>query len=113
MTTRLEILGDDGRWHEVPGVVSVELRHEQPDDPRDEVYRRHDAFDSLVFSMPRLAGRIELSNWIARFREACDRAEEETRRVTAASVVDQDGRPIRRRDRPAWQSPYGPARRSR
>ncbi|MCX5601586.1 hypothetical protein OOK29_25890 [Streptomyces phaeochromogenes] len=26
------MLGNDGRWHEVPGIVSVELHQEQPDD---------------------------------------------------------------------------------
>jgi hypothetical protein len=30
MTVRLEILGDDGEWHEVPGIASVELHQELP-----------------------------------------------------------------------------------
>lgn len=25
-----------------------------------------------------------------------------------AGVMDDEGKPVRRRDRPAWQSPYGP-----
>jgi hypothetical protein len=33
MTTRLEILGENGEWHEVPGVTSVEFHQEQPDVP--------------------------------------------------------------------------------
>ncbi|MFI9339998.1 hypothetical protein ACIG0D_01780 [Streptomyces sp. NPDC052773] len=35
MTARLEILGDDGEWHEVPGITNVELHQEQPDAPTD------------------------------------------------------------------------------
>ncbi|HZF92048.1 hypothetical protein [Streptomyces sp.] len=35
MTVRLEILGDDGEWHEVPGITSVELHQEQPAVPPD------------------------------------------------------------------------------
>jgi hypothetical protein len=31
MNVRLEILGDDGEWHEVTGVASVELHQELPD----------------------------------------------------------------------------------
>jgi hypothetical protein len=33
--TRIEILGDDGEWHEVPGITSVELHEEQPAVPSD------------------------------------------------------------------------------
>jgi hypothetical protein len=89
MTIRLEILGDDGEWHYVPGIASVELHQEQPaTSPDDAFWRRHDALDSLVFLTT---------------------AFEETRRPR---VIDQDGDPVRpRTDRPVWQSPYGPPRR--
>lgn len=92
MTVRLEMLGDDGYWYEVPGIASVEIQHEQPADslPDDAYWRRHDALDSLVF----------LSEAIAEAQRP--------------RVIDQDGNPIRpRSDRPAWQSPYGPPTRRR
>ena len=105
MTVRLEVLGDDGEWHEIPGVTSVEFHQEQPD-PRDEAYRRHDAFDAMVYAMPNLSGRIDVPVHRAYLQDEIARAEEQAR------VIDQDGNPVRpRTDRPAWQSPYGPARR--
>jgi len=87
MTIRMEILGDDGEWQEVPGIKSVELHQEQPD-PRDEAYRRHDAFDAMVFAMPLLSGRIDVPVRRAHLREEIDRAEEQAR------VIDQDGNPV-------------------
>jgi hypothetical protein len=84
MTVRLEILGDDGEWHEVPGIRSVELHQEQPDVPPDDAYwQRHEALDSLHFMT-------------TGFQDA-----------RRPRVIDQDGNPVR----PDWQSPYGPARR--
>ena len=83
---RLEVLGDDGEWHELTGVSNVQFHPSGPD-VSDEEWRRHDALDALHFAMTA--------------------AEEAARR----HVIDQDDNPIPRQDRPAWQSPYGPARR--
>jgi hypothetical protein len=89
MSVRLEILGDDGEWHEVHGIASVEF-HPTGSDVSDEEWRRHDARDALRYMMTGV---------------------EEARRP---KVVDQDGRPVRPRGgRPAWQSPYGPPPRRR
>ncbi|MGW5408994.1 hypothetical protein [Streptomyces spiralis] len=106
MTARLEVLGNDGEWHEVPGVTSVELDQEQPDDPRDEAYRRHDALDALAYATPHLAAvEIHVPVHLAHLQEACARAEAAMRRPAGPRVINQDGRPVRL----AWQSPYGPA----
>ena len=85
MTVRREVLGDDGEWHEVPGITSVQFDdvelQEEPDAPPDDAYwRRHDALDALHFAMSAAA------------------------EVKRPRVIDQDGKPVR----PAWQSPYGP-----
>ncbi|MGW1267560.1 hypothetical protein [Streptomyces sp. NPDC002491] len=111
MTGRLEVLGEDGQWHEVGNVVSVELDTEQTADPRDEAYRRHDALDALVYSRPDLTAEITIPVRLEGFREACTRADEAMRRLARQRprVIDQDGDAVR----PAWQSPYGPARRRR
>ncbi|MFI8191412.1 hypothetical protein ACIF8T_21755 [Streptomyces sp. NPDC085946] len=46
--------------------------------------------------------------------EAAGRAiAEAAQAIQQAGLVNADGRPARRRDRPAWQSPYGPPRRGR
>jgi hypothetical protein len=69
---RFEIQGEDGQWHEVPGVTSVELHPEAPaEPPTDAFWRRHDALDSLVFMTT---------------------AVEEARQPR---VIDQDGNPVR------------------
>ncbi|KFG08121.1 hypothetical protein [Streptomyces scabiei] len=36
-----------------------------------------------------------------------------TQALQAAGYLDEDGKPVKRPDRPAWQSPYGPAPRRR
>ncbi|MEU6535547.1 hypothetical protein [Streptomyces sp. NPDC047000] len=97
-TWQFATLGDDGEWHEVPGITEVRFDQEQPDDdPRDVAYRRHDAFDAMVYARD-LAGAVQaVALHLGRLRKTCARAE--------ASL-----RP--RCDRPAWQSPYGPARRT-
>jgi len=108
MTARLEILGDDGQWHEVPGIASVEFDEVPPVDPRDEVYRRHDALDAAAYSMPAFTTTFEITITprLNRLREEFDKAEAAMRRAVARKprVIDQDGRPVR----PAWQSPFGP-----
>lgn len=122
MTARLEILGEDGEWHEVPGVTSIELRHEEPVHdpvPHADPWRRHDALDALAYSMPHLASTVEVVTpvWAPHFEEtlaAVRRAAESmSRAMEQASgwgrVIDQDGQAVR----PAWQSPYGPPPRRR
>lgn len=111
MTVRLEVLGEDGEWHEVPGVTSVELHEEQPEPEQKtplqvflEEYRPvHDAYIRLARAYA--AAALPVMEELTRGLEAYGRA------LRAAHVIDQDGRPVRRPDRPTWQSPYGPARR--
>ena len=108
MTIRLEILGDDGEWHQVPGVRSVEFHSEEPTEPPDDAYwRRHDALDALHFAMP-FADTVEVEIPVntGDFEAACASAEEAMSRLAKRfpRVIDQDGNPVR----PAWQSPYGP-----
>lgn len=112
MTARLEILGDDGQWHEVPGIASVEFDEVQHD-PRDEAYRRHDALDAAAYSMPALttAFEVTITPRLNRLTEEFDRAEATMRRAAKRWTrgIDQDRNPVR----PAWQSPYGPSPRRR
>ncbi|NUS82992.1 MAG: hypothetical protein HOY75_09610 [Streptomyces sp.] len=106
MTARLEILGDDGQWHEVPGIASVEFDEVQYD-PRDEAYRRHDALDAAAYSTTAFtAFEITITPQLRQLQEEFERAEAAMRCAATRRprVIDQDGRPVR----PAWQSPYGP-----
>jgi hypothetical protein len=107
VTARLEVLGEDGEWHEVPGVVSVELHQEQPEQQPTplqlfiEEYRPvHNAYVRAARAYAAAARPVVEE--LARGIQAYGRA------LRAARVIDQDGRPVRRPERPAWQSPYGP-----
>ncbi|WP_445524772.1 hypothetical protein [Streptomyces cyslabdanicus] len=103
MTGRLEVLGDDGEWHEVPGVASVELRQEQPE-PWAEI--ADEASLSVAQVRERYAAVVHAYGKAA--AEAARVIATAARALRQAGLVNQDGRPIRRPDRPAWQSPYGP-----
>lgn len=94
MGIRMEALGDDGQWHEVPGVTSIELHEGEPEEA--------DVLADLVVEV-----RVETTGW--------DEAVERARRVLELPrVIDQHGNPVQPHpNRPAWQSPYGPPSRRR
>lgn len=105
---RLEVLGEDGEWHEVPGVASVELDQEQATPLQlfiTEYRPVRDAYVQLARAYAEAARPVVEA--AAHGLEAYGRA------LRAARVIDQDGRPTRSTDRPAWQSPYGPPARRR
>ncbi|MFC7880458.1 hypothetical protein ACFUVV_01020 [Streptomyces sp. NPDC057376] len=81
MSARLEVLGDDGEWHEVEGVRSVELVEEEPAD-----------LDDAVLVSVRDFALMQIDEY--------------ERRLNAPVLGRIPDRP--RRARPAWQSPYGP-----
>lgn len=108
MTGRLEILGDDGEWRDVPGIAFVHFDETGLDDSRDKAYRAHDSLDALAYSMPTFTEvfEITITPRLNRLGAAFEEAEAAMRRAAARRprVIDQEGRPVR----PAWQSPYGP-----
>ncbi|WP_060905373.1 hypothetical protein [Streptomyces scabiei] len=100
--TRLEIMSEDGEWQEVPGVASIEITA----DPAATAARLREAQESIVRFFHAYAEAVrprieELGRALAAASQA----------VRDAGLVDADGKPARRPDRPAWQSPYGPPRR--
>ncbi|MEU4170994.1 hypothetical protein AB0F46_29455 [Streptomyces sp. NPDC026665] len=105
MTARMEILGDDGEWQEVPGVVSVEIRAEVPDWASEPACLLQSAdVMPLVVAFARKAK--------AEYERVFDQVAQQMKQAAAAGRAYEaalKGRP----DRPAWQSPYGPARRRR
>lgn len=90
--TRVEMLGDDGEWHEVPGIASVEIHPAEPADA------------------PRIPLRTRLVHeawwWISRWPD-------EQRALGREAIAHHYTVRQQRRgpDRPAWQSPYGPPQR--
>ncbi|MGW2209938.1 hypothetical protein [Streptomyces sp. NPDC001781] len=115
MTVRLEILGEDGEWHEVPGIASVEFDEEQPDDTEPWAAFAEQQRLTVAYVREQHAALIRAYMAMARpvMEEASRHLAAAARALRDARFIGQDGDPIRRPDRPAWQSPYGPARRSR
>ncbi|MCX4575644.1 hypothetical protein OHB41_21110 [Streptomyces sp. NBC_01571] len=112
MTARLEVLGDDGEWREVPGITSVQLHAEEPEQVPtplelfvEETRPLREAY--VQFAKAYVEAARPIVEAAARGIEAYGCA------LRQAGLIDEQGRPVTRRDRPAWQSPYGPARRSR
>lgn len=118
--TTMAVMGADGEWSEVEGVVSIDFHIEPPAiDPeftrawqelhehltRAEAERARRAaalLEGLVHAFQQMGPAIEAAN--------------EGLAGLAEAVQDQPARPdlpLPRRDRPAWQTPYGPARRRR
>ncbi|MCL6734403.1 MULTISPECIES: hypothetical protein [Streptomyces] len=106
MTGRLEVLGDDGEWHQVPGVASVEIDMKlEPQQTPIQIYIENgqvirEAYATLAGAYAAAARPIVIE--VARRLEAVGSS------LRAGRLIDQDGKPVRQPDRPAWQSPYGP-----
>ncbi|MFF0597894.1 hypothetical protein [Streptomyces antibioticus] len=118
MTARLEALGEDGEWHEIPGVTSVELRADIPDPPpaseRTPLLQLHHTEQSRAVRDAAIAFVWAYAEAVKPVVEALARGiEAYGQALRQAGLIDQEGRPVARRDRPAWQSPYGPPTRRR
>ncbi|MGW4300392.1 hypothetical protein ACWEHT_11505 [Streptomyces sp. NPDC004646] len=113
MTARLAILGEDGEWQEVHGIASVEFDEEPPDDA--EPWAAFAEQQRLTAAYVREQHAALIRAYMTAVRPAAEEASRllaaAARSLRAVRVIDQDGNPIRRPDRPAWQSPYGPAHR--
>ncbi|MCG7203990.1 hypothetical protein [Streptomyces arenae] len=112
MTGRLEILGEDGEWHEVPGITSVEFEPEQPEPEQGMTLQQfveqtrplRQAYVQVVHAYAEAARPVV---------EAAARGIEAYGRVLRqAGLIDQEGRFAVRQDRPAWHSPGPPPRRT-
>ncbi|MFB7399755.1 hypothetical protein ACFCZR_06245 [Streptomyces rubiginosohelvolus] len=90
---RIEI-EQDGEWVPVDGVRSVELHQTEPD------------------PVPVVTWQTALRTATTVMAELIRRIEQASRAVQSTGLVDESGN-VHRRDRPAWQSPYGPPHRRR
>ncbi|MGQ4358541.1 hypothetical protein [Streptomyces sp. SAS_272] len=107
MTTRLEVLGEDGEWQEVPGVVSVELHAELEDAAERQVLSLAEVQEQYARFVAAFARQVG-----ARYARCAAQIVDQLHAATAAGQAYAAAlRPTP--DRPAWQSPYGPARRRR
>jgi hypothetical protein len=108
----VEIMDDAGEWQQVDGVVSVDFGGD------DQVWV-DEAFTHITVNTTAIMEQFaSLRQSLAAFAEAAQPRIEEVGQALAkvaqhASTCDDHGQTARPRDRPAWQSPYGPARRRR
>ncbi|MBW5420305.1 hypothetical protein GKQ77_01800 [Streptomyces sp. BG9H] len=112
--TRVEIMGDDGEWHDVLGVASIELHEEQPDtaaDPWVALAARVRATQAERDALVREAWTVFARAYVEAMRPAMEQAAaamaEFNRAVKASATAKRDDF-VLHTDRPAWQSPYGP-----
>lgn len=95
MTARMEVMGDEGEWKPLEGITDVVI-DEAPDRAREV----HDTLRSFMRA------------YAEAMRPVMEQLARSFQAMRDAGLVDESGKPARRPDRPAWQSPYGPPQRS-
>ncbi|MFC8124678.1 hypothetical protein [Streptomyces sp. NPDC057302] len=99
--TRVELLGDAGEWQPLHGITNVVVYNE-PEMARAAAERIREVQDAMTAFMRAYAEAVRpLLKEVGRAFQT----------MRDAGLVDDDGKPTRRPDRPAWQSPYGPPKR--
>ncbi|MFI1677025.1 hypothetical protein [Streptomyces sp. NPDC020607] len=94
--TRVEQLVDD-EWKPVHGITNVVIYDEQQITRITERIREvQDAMTALMHAYAEAA------------RPLLEQVGRAFQTLHQARLVESDGKPTMRRDRPAWQSPYGP-----
>lgn len=92
--TRVEIMDKHGEWQPLNGITNVVV-YETPDCVRE-------AQETL---------RTALRAYAEALRPVLEQIARSFQALREAGAIDEDGKPARRPDRPAWQSPYGPPQR--
>ncbi|MFD3574743.1 hypothetical protein [Streptomyces sp. NPDC058644] len=100
--TRVEILVD-GEWQPLEGITNVVI-YDEPEITRAVADRMREAQTAMTAFMRAYAEAA---------RPLIEEAGRAFQTMRDAGLIDDDGKPARRPDRPAWQSPYGPPRRRR
>ncbi|MCX4697025.1 hypothetical protein [Streptomyces sp. NBC_01373] len=119
--TIMAITGADGEWQEINGVVTVDFHIDPP--PIDPEFDRawqelHDHLARVEAERVRRAAAL-LEGLVHAFQQMAPAIEAANLGLTGLAEAVQDDQPARpdqplpRRDRPAWQTPYGPPRRRR
>jgi hypothetical protein len=111
----VQIMDETGEWQEIPGVASIEIQVEIPAVPDGFAESWAELRDHLEHMEAERVRRAQeavaaFGRYMQAMRPALERA---ARRVAEAVAAMQQQPPVLpvRRDRPAWQSPYGPSRR--
>lgn len=124
-TPQVSIMMPDGEWQDIQGVISARFDMEIDQSTIDTSTIQTEAMvDWEEFRQSIVRIRVEQARRAQEFLDALKqaflqlapaaaRAAEAFRHLPEAAGCNDCGKPARPRDRPAWQSPYGPARRRR
>lgn len=100
--TRVELLDDTGEWQPLHGITNIVIYDEQTAlAVADRIREVQEAMTAFMRAYAEAVRPVmeQLGRAIQTMREA--------------GLVEDDGTPTKRPDRPAWQSPYGPPTRRR
>ena len=111
-TPTVQIMDEAGEWQEVDGIGSVEIYVTTPPE-LEEFAQQWADFTNRIHSR-RIDVLAVFTQAVAEsVKPATEAAEQALAALQDAVQACPADPPGRRRDRPAWQSPYGPARRRR
>ncbi|MEV2249376.1 hypothetical protein AB0I94_02265 [Streptomyces sp. NPDC050147] len=96
--TRVELLDDNGEWQPLHGITNIVI-YDEPEHARALADRIREVQNAMTDLMHAYAEAI---------RPVMEELGRAFQTMREAGLVEDDGKPARRPDRPAWQSPYGP-----
>ncbi|MGD6750966.1 hypothetical protein [Streptomyces sp. BH105] len=99
--TRVEHLDDNGEWQPLEGITNVVI-YEETEAVRAAADRLREVTQAMHAFMQAYADAL---------RPAVEQMARAFQTMKDANLIDEQGKPVKRSDRPAWQSPYGPPRR--
>ncbi|MFJ4925330.1 hypothetical protein [Streptomyces sp. NPDC088736] len=117
-TPTVHIVDEAGEWQQLDGIARIDFHIEQPVIDPEIVRAWQEMQERIVRAQMERARQIAAMFDALRqaFRQAMpavQQAAEAFQHLPEAEGCDDCGKPPRPRDRPAWQSLYGPARRRR
>jgi hypothetical protein len=113
-TPTVQIMDEVGEWQELRGVTGIELHIDSAEfDQAMQALREQIARVQAerVRQVQQVLGAVRVA--FAAMAKPAAKAADNFRHLPEAVGCNDCGTPAPRRDRPAWQSPYGPARRRR
>jgi hypothetical protein len=116
---RMYLADEAGEWQELPGVAAVDIQFPTPSVLEEFAQQWADFIDRMTRQRVEQARRAQeaFEAFTRALTEPMKRSVEEATRAfeTLQQTAQQEPPPasVRRRERPAWQSPYGPAQRRR
>lgn len=100
--TRVELLDDNDEWQPVHGITNIVI-YDEPEVARMTAERMREAQEAVNAFMRAFVEAVRPA-----VEQAAATLAEISRAAQAAGLLDEQGKPVERSDRPAWQSPYGP-----